>query len=206
MVGCITPKLGIVVIGAKTIITNRKSEHYLPIGVCDLIVSSVSCAVEDIYLNPGFGQTISILYGYSNGYRHRNSSAITPGQCAMVRCSAPKLCVVQVRSEAVAALRQGESDLSARVCSGVIAGVSRSIERVDLQASLRRIIRIQHRHSNWLCNQNLRTLAARKITMVGRAAPELRAVQVCAEAVTALRKGESDLSARVCSGIVACVG
>ena len=187
MIGSLAPKLDIVVIGAKTIIAHRKGEHYLPIGICDLIVSSVSCAVEGVHLNPGFGQTVSILYGYSNGYRHGNSGAITPGQCAMIRCSAPELRAVQVGAETIAALRQGESDLSTRVCGGIVAGIRRSIERVNLQARLRSIIGIRHIHYNWLGDGDIRASTAGNITMIGCAAPKLRAIEIRAETIGPLR-------------------
>lgn len=105
MVGSLAPKLDVVVISAKTIIPYRKCEYYLSISICNLIVPSVRCAIEGIHFNPGFGQTVPILYSNSNGNRHGNADGITPGQCAVVGGPTPKLRAIQVSMETVTALR-----------------------------------------------------------------------------------------------------
>lgn len=115
----------------------------------------------------------------------------------MIGCAAPELGAVEIRTETIRPLRQSKCNLPICIGSGVIAGVGRAIERIDLQPGSRQAVCIQNGDQQSIRYRNLRAGATGKAAMIDRAAPELSAVKVCAEAVVAQWQGECRLSAGV---------
>lgn len=99
--------------------------------------------------------------------------------------STPELHAVIIRAEAVRgrrALRQSKCDLSIRVGRAVVASVDRAIEGINRQVRIRlnRLALYIYSHGQGHCHA--RAFAARQGAVVCLSTPELRAVQIGAEA------------------------
>lgn len=124
----------------------------------------------------------------------------------MIGRAAPELGAVEIRTETIRPLRQSKCNLPICIGSGVIAGVSRAIESINLQPRSRQTVGIQNGDQQSVRHRNLRAGTTGKAAMIDRAAPKLRAVKVCAEAIVTQWQGEDCLSAGVRSLGVADIG
>jgi hypothetical protein len=105
--------------------------------------------------------------------------------------AAPELRPIQIRPEAIGALRQGEDHLSTCIRRSVVASVGGigacKGEGIHRQPGLDRPFSIFHRHCQWDGHGNICACATWQAAGIGRPAPELGPIKIRSEAVITLK-------------------
>ncbi len=87
----------------------------MTVGIGRPAIAAIACTAEGIHMYPTLRRPACILHSNRNGFRHHYLIGAASRQDAVVRSTAPELRAIQIRPEAISALRQGERDLPAGI-------------------------------------------------------------------------------------------
>ncbi len=173
-------------IGAETVGTLGQGEDCQPQGIGESTLPGGGCSIVGVDSYPTLWSAIGVLDSRSHRLGQGDGGVGATWNSAMVDVAAPEQCAVISDAEAVAALEQRQDCLSVVIGKSAFPGRGCPLVSVNPYPALPISISIVNSHGHRFGYSDGGSHAARDSTVVGCSAPELCAVQVCAETVRAL--------------------
>ncbi len=114
--------------------TFRQGEGGMPIRIGRAVVPSIGCAVKSIDRQIGIRLSRLALHRQDERLGHGDAGRGTTRKRAGVGTAAPELSSIQIRTEAVTALRKGQAHLSVGIGCTFVTSICGSGESIDGQS------------------------------------------------------------------------